>query len=151
MSPTGIPAQPDLQTQVEGIFEKIREPLGLDRWQIQLVNGEYPDARAWCEPHDEYREAVIGFDFDKLKTGDDLAEVVVHEATHCHTGDLHDIALELADALSECQPEASREAFRKLLCKRVNKAAERTTTDVGHAYLRLLRRAAILDTPPATT
>lgn len=129
-------------------LEAIMEPLGLDRWSIRTQAGPLEDARACAEPMPEYREALLSFDLDKLKTGDDVAELVVHEATHCHTGALHDLALELADALAESAPEYQRESLRKLLKRRVNYCAEELTTDVGHTYLRLLRRAGVLDTPP---
>lgn len=126
---------------------KVREPLGLDQWQLHFEARAMPDARAACEASPEYREAVITFDFDKLKTGDDIDEVAVHELTHCHTWGLHTLAEELADALAECAPPSHRKALRELLREQVRKAAEETTVTVGHTYLRLLRRAGILARP----
>ena len=140
-----------VQQHIVAIIEQIREPLELDRWCIMPHIGALEDCRAGSDPAPEYREAPVYFDLDKLKTGDDLQELVVHEAgAHLHTAELHDIALELADALADSMPESHREGVRKLLKRRVNFAAERVTTDVGQTYLRLLRRSKVLDTPGPT-
>ena len=141
----------DLHQHVVATLEKIREPLELDRWTLSPVLEAIPDARAYCLANPEYREAVIGLDFDKLKTGDDVAEVLVHEATHCHTWALHTLAEELANALADSAPDYLRDGMRKLLLEQVRKAGEQVTTDVGYTYLRLLRRAGILDTPATLT
>ena len=109
------------------------------------------DARAACVAQPEYREADVFFAFDKILTGDDLAELTVHEMAHCHTWPIHAVAESLANALAESAPEHLREPLRVLLGEQVREAAERTTTDVGHAYLRLLRRAGVLDTPAANS
>jgi hypothetical protein len=129
---------------------KLREPLALDRWAIHPVAGDLTDARAACVADPEYREASIYMDFNRIKTGDVLDEVIVHEMAHCHTWPLHTLAESLADALAESAPEPQREALRKLLSEQVRYAAEQITTDIGHTYLRLLRRAGILATPEST-
>ncbi len=136
---------------VTELIDQVREPLGLDRWQLSSAVAELIDARACCQAQPEYREATILVDTERLKTGDDLAELVVHELTHCHTWPIHAIAEHLANALAESAPESHRESLRKLLQEQVRVAAEQTTTDVGHTYLRLLRRAGILDTPPVVS
>ncbi|MBA3678537.1 MAG: hypothetical protein H0W74_14290 [Sphingosinicella sp.] len=133
---------------VSEIVDKIREPLGLDRWQIQTVSEPLEDARACCIAQPEYLDVVIKIDPDKLQTGDDLQELVVHEVTHLRTWEIHTLAEELANALAESTPETHREPLRKLLLEKVRQAGERATTDVGHDYLRLLRRAGVLDSPP---
>jgi hypothetical protein len=138
----------NLNEHVQSIFEAVREPLGLDRWQIRLGAEKLEDSRAACIAQPEYREADLYFDAEKIKTGDDLAELTVHEMAHCHTFELHSLAEELADALAESAPESHRESLRKLFHEKVRQAGERCTTDVGHTYLRLLRRAGILDNPP---
>lgn len=132
---------------VNEIFTKIREPLGLDRHEVGLVNAPATDCTASCEALPEYRRATLSFDLDKMQTGVDVQEIVVHEAAHVDTWELHTLAEELADALAESAPRSHRRALRKLLREKVRQAGERCTTDVGHTYLRLLRRAGILDTP----
>lgn len=132
---------------VTSLIEKIREPLALDRWEIRTKAEPIADARAYCLASPEYRSADIVFDFDKLQTGDDVAEIAVHEATHCHTWPLHALAESLANALADAMPEYAREALRKQHLEQVRLAGEQVTTDVGHTYLRLLRRAGVLDNP----
>jgi hypothetical protein len=143
---------PRLTGHVRSIVDAVREPLELDRWEIRVDAGpeEEDGGRATCIPLPEYRCATINFDFDRIQTGDDLAELAVHEMTHCHTAPLHDLAIALADALADVAPKYMRKGLRKKLQEEVRLAAEATTTDVGHTYLRLLRRAGILPTPEAT-
>lgn len=131
-------------------FEKIREVLALDRHTVTFSQEEIPDARAFCVAQPEYREGRIVFDMDKLHTGDDFDEIIVHEATHFHTWELHGLCEELANALADSLPETHREGMRKMLLEKVRQAGERATTDVGQTYLRLLRRAKVLDTPVPT-
>lgn len=139
---------PTLPEQVQVILDAIREPLGLDRMEIALkTDPEMDDARACCNAQPEYRMATIAFNWDRIETGDDPAELVVHEAAHVPTWELMSLAEELAHALADSLPESHREGVRKLLLEKVRQAGERCTTDVGHTYLRLLRRAGILDTP----
>ena len=128
-------------------INKLREPLALDRWAIFVESAELPDSRACCQADPEYREATIKIDFDGLKTGDDLDELIVHEMTHAHTWPIHAVAEGLAHALADALPKPYRAALRKKLQEEVREAAERTTTDVGQTYLRLLRRAGVLDAP----
>ena len=138
---------PDLAEQVHATLEAIREPMGLDRWSIRPVTGPMPveDGRACCEALPEYREATISFDLDRITTGDELAEVVVHECSHCLTGPLHDLAIRQAEAIANMLPKGQREGVRALLLEEVRIDAERVTTDVGQTILRLLRRAGILN------
>jgi hypothetical protein len=140
------PKVPALAAQVHEMLERLREPLALDRWSIRPVSGPLApeDGRACCEALPEYREATISIDLDRVQTGDELAEVLTHEMTHCITGPLHDLAIQQADALANLMPAATREAMRALLQEQVRKEAERVTTDVGQTYLRLLRRAGVL-------
>lgn len=135
---------------VTDIVNKVREPLGLDRYELQLAHGPMEKATASCVANPEYHQASLAFDFDKMQTGVDVAEIVVHEMTHCHTWELHTLCEELAKALAESAPPTHRRALRKLLREKVRQAGERCTTDVGRTYLRLLRRAGILDTPAST-
>jgi hypothetical protein len=137
-----------IQDHVVDTLNRVREPLGLDRWTITPTQEEIPDARAYCMAHPEYREAKIAFDVAKLETGDVIDEIVVHESAHCLTWPIHAVAEHLANALAESVPESHQEAMRKLLLEQVRVAGEQVTTDVGHAFLRLLRRAGILDKPP---
>ncbi len=137
-----------IQDHVQATLEKIREPLGIDRWDIRVAQGPLTDARAACAAEPEYRTATIMFDTDKLQTGDDLDEIAVHEATHCLVWPLHAIAENYANMIASSMPGPWQQAMRDGLLEEVRKAAETVTTDVGHAFLRLFRRAQVLDTPP---
>jgi uncharacterized protein (DUF2249 family) len=132
---------------VKHIVDAIREPLGVDRWDIRFKSEPIPDARAYCLASPEYRTADIVVDPDKLETGDVLQEISVHETAHLHTWKLHELAERYGNALADSMPETHREAMRKSLLEEVRQAGEEVTTDVGHAYLRLLRRAGILVNP----
>ena len=134
-----------IQEHVEAILKAIREPLGVDRQAIRVGNQELPDCRACCAAQPEYREADLFVDFNKLKTGDDVQELIVHEVTHIHTWPLHALAEELAKLAAR---QMGSEPLEAMLLEQVRLAAEAVTTDVGHTYLRLLRRANVLDTPP---
>lgn len=132
---------------VKAVLDAIREPLGVDRWDIRLGADAIPDARAYCLASPEYKTADLMVDPDKLQTGDDLQEITVHETSHLHTWKLHELAERYANALADSMPETHREAMRKSLLEEVRQAGEEVTTDVGHTYLRLLRRAGVLDKP----
>lgn len=128
----------------------LKEPLGLDRWSLLCQAGPIENATASCSADPEYKKACLQFDVDSMDTGDDLDEVITHEMTHCHTWPLHTLAEQLALALAEAAPKYLRKALRKKLLEEVRKAGEEVTTDVGHVYLRLARRAGIL-APPAVS
>lgn len=138
-----------LEEQAQDLVARLQEPLNLDRWSLYPVVDSTIEARASCASSPEYREATISFDFSRIKTGDDLAELTVHEMTHPHVEPLGALAISLADALADAAPENMREGLRKLLQEEVRKAEERVTTDLGHVLLKLLRRARILESPPA--
>lgn len=138
-----------LEEQAQYLVRLLQEPLSLDRWGIQLIVDDSIDARACCTSNPEYSEAEIRFDFSRVKTGDDLAELVVHEMTHPHVEPLGAVAIGLADLVADSAPEHLREGLRKMLLEEVRKAEERVTTDIGHVFLKLLRRAKVLETPSA--
>lgn len=125
---------------VQALVDRIREPLGLDRWQVRVEAEALEDARACAVAAPEYRELVLTFDLARLETGDDVRELVLHEAAHAHTWPLHALAEELAKALAESLPAAAREPMRGLLLEQVRKAGELVTTDVGQTYHRLLAK-----------
>lgn len=134
-----------IPAHIQSLVDEYREPLGLDRWDIRLEVGAMPAddvAKAACSASPEYREATILFDLDRLKTGDDLEELVAHELGHCPLWPLHEEAEGLAEALADCFviAGAAQAAVRKVLQEEVRKAAERTATDIGHILLRYHRR-----------
>lgn len=136
-----------MQEHISAQLEKIREALGLDRWTITPTIGPLEDSRAACAAMPEYREAKIILDLEKLQTGDDIDEILCHEATHCITWPLHAVAEHLANALADSMPKSHQDAMRALLQEQVRVAAEQVTTDVGHIILRHLRRGGVLDNP----
>ena len=135
-----------LARQVEAMVGAVREPLALDRWGITVEVGA-GEQRGGCAAAPEYREATIVFDLEKFETGDDPAEMVAHEMAHPHIWPLHALAEDLAAALAASAPEHLRGPLGTLLSEQVRLAAETVTTDVGQTYLRLLRRAGILESP----
>lgn len=141
---------PTLEEQAAVLVKKLVEPLNLDRWTLTLTTGplEEEQGRACCNAAPEYLEATVAIDFDRLKTGDVLDEMIVHELTHAHIWPIHELAETLAQALAQSAPEHMRDALEMLLRRQVEIAAETTTTAVGHVFLKLLRRAQILATPP---
>lgn len=136
-----------LEQQAQELVTLLQEPMNLDRWTLRLVMDGEMDSRAACDSQPEYREAEIRFDFNSVKTGDDLAELAVHEMTHPHIEPLSSLAVDLANALADSSPEYMRDGLRKLLLERVRWVEEQVTTDVGHVLLKNLRRPAILATP----
>jgi hypothetical protein len=141
---------PSLEEQAEALMRKLVEPLNLDRWTVTLQTGALQEeqGRACCSASPEYLEATIAIDFDRLKTGDVLDEMVVHELTHTHVWPIHELAETLAQALAASAPAHLRDALDTLLRRQVEIAAETTTTSVAYVFLKLLRRAQILATPP---
>lgn len=121
------------------LIERMREPLGLDRWTIKVVfaPGDNP---AECAAMPEYRAASIHIDPDKLETGDELDEFIAHELGHCGLWPLASVADDMAIAVAEMAPDYMREALGKLVKETVRKAEEDTATTVGQNYVRLLRR-----------
>lgn len=143
-SPTS-PLNVALQEDVAAILERIREPLGLDRWNIIIANGKNTDEngnefRGGCSADPEYSAATIRLDMDAMKTGDDLEEIVIHEAIHAHIWWLMVVAENLAEAFARSAPKSHRAAIRAFAQEQVRRALEKTTTDLGHAFLRLFRR-----------
>lgn len=129
-----------IHEELEKLLLQIAPMLGLEQWIITLEVGRLEDARACCSAEPEYKTATIVFDPDKLKTGDDLQEVALHEHSHCLTWPLHILAEQQAKALSQLLPEPQRDVVSAMLAEQVRNAAEMVTTDVGFAFLRLFRR-----------
>lgn len=134
-----------LPAHIQNLVDEYREPLGLDRWDIRLEVGAMPEddrAKAACTASPEYREATVQFDLDRLKTGDDVEELVAHELGHCLLWPLHEEAEGLAEGLADCFliVGGAQAAVRKVLAEEVRKAAERSATDLGHVILRYHRR-----------
>lgn len=132
-------ADAPLSRLVDELLSRLLEPLGLDRWTIKKEFGPGENTAA-CAAMPEYKTATICVDPDKLATGDELDEILAHELAHCHTWPIASVADDFAVALAEIAPEAQREALAKLYKETARKAEEVTTTDVGHTYIRLLRR-----------
>jgi hypothetical protein len=102
---------------IHEMVDRVREPLGLDRWTIKVALGPMEG-----------------------ETGDELDETVVHEMSHPHTWPIHAVAEHNANCIAEMAPDSMREALRKKLLEEVRVAAETTNTQVGFTYVRLLRR-----------
>lgn len=122
---------------VDELVSKMREPLGLDRWQVRVVFGPGEDTAA-CNAMPEYRICTLSVDPDKLDTGDELDEIIAHELAHAHTWGLASVAEDFAVAVAEMSgnPIPLARCFKE----QIRKAEEDCTTMVGHAYIRLLRR-----------
>src|SRR4051812_6046017 len=136
-----------LQPDVERIFARIRPFFGLgDTWQIQLVNGKCLEEdgvtpyRGGCESDPEYSEATIKIDMEQLRTGDQIEEIVAHETTHIHLMWLHNEAHHLAGLAGHLLPDQFVDPTTEYLREKVRVAAEKSTTDLGHSFLRCFRR-----------
>ena len=117
----------------------LQEPLNLDRWIIKLEHGDLPDTAA-CSAMPEYKQATIGFNLDKLATGDELDEIIVHEMMHCHTWPSFELAELLAKLVSEMLPEPVRAATYEAWMEQVRLVGEDTNTQVSYVVIKLLRR-----------
>jgi hypothetical protein len=141
----GMTVNTALAGHVQATLDRIREPMGLDRWQIEIATGpckgdDGEDCTGAAHADPEYRKARIVLDIERMETGDDVEEHVVHETTHLPVWPIHKAAEDLAHAWADSAPPALREAIRAYAAEQVRQAAETTTTDLGHAFLRLFRR-----------
>jgi hypothetical protein len=119
---------------------RLQEPLGLSGWTIQLEHGPLEGAKASCEASPEYKQATLSFDTDKLVTGDELDEIIVHEMMHMHTWPTHKLAEDLATLVSDMAPEYMQAPLKGKLLEEVRQAGEDANTQVGFTVIRLLRR-----------
>jgi hypothetical protein len=145
-SASSVAQKPELVRYILETVERMREPFGLDRWQIcvnaveALPGDPGEEQTAACSAAPEYKNAALAFDTSRFKTGDDIDEFVAHELAHCHTWPIHAEAEENATLVAEMSPEYMRDAIHKKLMEEARKAAEDTTTQVGLTYIRILRR-----------
>lgn len=130
----------DLGQYVIDKVKELQEPLGLSGWSIQLETGPLEDAKASCAAEPEYRRALISFDPEKLETGDELDEIIVHEMTHIATWPLSKAVEDIANLAAGLFPEAMRAVMGEKLLEEGRYATEYVTTDVGFTNIRLLRR-----------
>lgn len=129
----------NLPDHIIELVEKLKEPLNLDRWVIKLEHGPLDDTAA-CSAMPEYKTATLGFNLEKLATGDELDEIVVHEMMHCHTWPTFDLAEALGNAMSEMAPKTMRAPLRAIWTEQVRLAGEDVNTQVSFVVLKLLRR-----------
>lgn len=125
------------------MIERLKEPMNLTGWTLKPKAGPLVDATACCEAWPEYKVAHLSFDIDKLQTGDELDEIIVHEMSHCHTWPIHELGENLATSLAECAPKQHRPSLRKLLMEQVRKAGEDTNVQVGFMVIKLWRRLTV--------
>lgn len=121
-----------LEDRVHELIKQYRSIMGLDPWVLHVVRVEHqegdPEAhKASCTAQSEYRQAALTFDFNRMETGDDLEEIVLHELAHCLTHPLEHVA----DTLAGDNP---------ILQEWVRHNTERTVTDIGEAFLRFARQ-----------
>lgn len=122
--------------------ERLKEPLGLTGWTLKLEHGPLEDAKAANSSEPEYKHAVIAFDLEKLATGDELDEIIVHEMMHSHTWPIFEEADNLIDLVIGFVPDAMQAPLKKYLDEKVRYAGEDANTQVGFVVIRLLRRLA---------
>jgi hypothetical protein len=130
---------PTLPEHITATVERLKEPLGLTGWSIQIETGDI-DAKATCSAQPEYKQILLSFNLDRLETGDELDEIIVHEMMHPHTWTLFQEAEDLATVAAAASPEAVREAMKAYLLEKVRFAGEDAATQVGFVTIRLLRR-----------
>ena len=91
-----------LSTRIAELVEKYKPLLGLSEWTIRIANGEPNDTpedkqcKAACLAAPEYQDATLFFSLDRIETGDNLEELVLHEMTHCLTWPISGCANTLA-------------------------------------------------------
>lgn len=132
-------ADAPLAAVVEGLLAKMREPMGLDRWQIKLVFGPGDDP-ACCAAMPEYRTATIHVDPDKLETGDEVDETLAHELTHCPLWPIASAADDLVLMVVDLVPESAQAGMARYLKEQVRKAEEDSATQLGRGFVTLFRR-----------
>lgn len=133
-----------MQQHVTNVFEKLRPYYGLnDQWQVQIVNSPLTEdeGRACCEAEVEYSSATIKLDFNRLRTGDDVEELLCHELVHIPLGWLHEQAWQLAGLAGNLlKPTHQCNATVEYLKEQVRVNAEKSATDIGWVVLRMFRR-----------
>ncbi len=128
-----------LSKLVHDLVDRLKEPLGLDRWQLKVEFGPGENTAA-CAAMPEYQMATIAVDPDKLETGDELDEIICHEMGHPGLWPIASVAEDFALALAESAPEALVAPLGKLFKETVRKAEEHSATTVGQNYVRIIRR-----------
>lgn len=132
-------ADTPLSKLVHDLWDRLKEPLGLDGWQGKLEFGPQ-EHKACCSAMPEYRMYTLGVDPDKLETGDDLVELICHEMGHPGLWPIASVAEDFALALAEAAPEHLVAPLAKLFKETVRKAEEDSATTVGWNYTRIMRR-----------
>lgn len=77
---------PSLRKQIEALLAYWRPILGLDSWAIEIRWNEKHHT-GWCIAKPKYREAMIGFNLDRIKrecrTPEQVEDLCLHELIHC--------------------------------------------------------------------
>lgn len=112
--------------QLRRLVEFYRRPLGLDRWDLEIVEGAglEDDAEALCHAQPEYRRATVYFDLAKIPERK-RARYVLHEMIHCLTWPMAAVAEPLAKG-------------GKFKLKALSDAHEFVTTDFEHILFALI-------------
>jgi len=132
-------ADQPLSTVVDDLLAKILGPMGLGHWQVKVLFGSGENTAA-ANAMPEYLILTISIDPDKLQTGDELDEILCHEASHAFTWPCAEMSEDLAIALAEMLPEPFIRPVGKLLAELCRRAEEQTTTAVGRSMVGLLRK-----------
>ena len=136
------PLSPHLTELARHVREKIaelQEPLNYAGWSILPTTGSL-ESMAACEAEPEYKRMRLFFDLEKLQTGDEVDEIIVHEMMHGHTMPTFDLAERYSDLVADMAPEHMREPLRASLHEEVRLAGEDVATQVGFVVVKLLRR-----------
>jgi len=129
----------ELARHIVDMVAKLTEPLGYTGWSILTQVGTL-DSTAACEAEPEYKRMKLLFDLDKLQTGDEVDEIIVHEMMHPQTWAQWDTAEGIAHMAADMAPEWMREALRTKLLEDIRYSGEDVATQVGFTTIRLLRR-----------
>jgi hypothetical protein len=77
---------PPLKKQIEALLAHWRPILGLESWAIE-VRWDEQKHTGWCIAKPKYREAMIGFNLQRIKaecrTPEQVEDLVCHELVHC--------------------------------------------------------------------
>lgn len=136
-----------MQGYVEETLAKLLPYFGMaDAWQVQIINGKCVEedgtpfrGGAECDP--EYSTGQIKIDFERLETGDQVDEIIIHELVHLPLMWLHNQADNLAGLSANLlHADHQTNALGEYAREQVRRAAEKSATDLGHTILRMYRR-----------
>jgi hypothetical protein len=125
----------DLKRQVRAAVRKWVKLLGLSNKQVRVIFSKAPaplvgEAYAAAYTLNEYGTMTIIFDVAGMPPHEDIDQMVAHELTHFHIDPIQRAADDFVEAIPD-------PAIQDVVRKAVERALERTTTDVASIFVKL--------------